>query len=321
MNFKIVSFNDTLKLKAISIFNILDMKKAIHIQDVDFWLIDAKTIDKEAIESYKNREASSFLLFLVHDDEDIKKILSNGFSNYISHNFSSEELKNWYKYFKNSKKSETLNLSGNINVNLINSEISINNKTHILTKQEILLLKSLSHGEFVSTNTLKYLLKLNSETSVRTLIKRIKKKINFDIFIQKRNYGYKLNIVEEKKENTSKLYIKELEEQNALIQKIVDNSSVYIITFVHKQLFCINKAFRDLLGNDIVKELWHEENGDFFQLLECNSKDKQQLKKELFSTKTINNVKIYNFKSNKNFEFKVESFYFKKLDKHLFVFS
>lgn len=321
MNFKIVSFNDTLKLKAISIFNILDMKKAIHIQNVDFWLIDAKTIDKEAIESYKNREASSFLLFLVHDDEDIKKILSNGFSNYISHNFSSEELKNWYKYFKNSKKSETLNLSGNINVNLINSEISINNKTHILTKQEILLLKSLSHGEFVSTNTLKYLLKLNSETSVRTLIKRIKKKINFDIFIQKRNYGYKLNIVEEKKENTSKLYIKELEEQNALIQKIVDNSSVYIITFVHKQLFCINKAFRDLLGNDIVKELWYEENGDFFQLLECSSKDKQQLKEELFSTKTINNVKIYNFKSNKNFEFKVESFYFKKLDKHLFVFS
>lgn len=322
MNFKVVSFNDSLKLKAISIFNILNMKEAIHIQDVDFLLIDTETIDDNAIESYKNRETSCFLLFVVNNDEDIKKLLKNGFSNYIQYSFSSEELKSWCKFFQKTKKTEIIHLNQEININLKKSEIFINNQIYVLTKQEIILFKSLSKGEFVSTKNLKSLLKLNSDTSVRTLINRIKKKIKFDIFIQKRNHGYKLNIDNfEKENNNSELYIKELEEQNTLIQKIVDNSSVYIVTFIHKQLFCINKAFRDLLGNEVVKELWDEENGDFFQLIKHSSKNKEQLKKELFNKKTITEVKIYDFKSDGFYDFKVETYFFKKLDKHLLIFS
>jgi len=106
-----------------------------------------------------------------------------------------------------------------------------------------------------------------------------------------------------------------------LIQKIVDNSSIYIVTFVHKQLFCINESFRNLLGKDIVKELWDETKGDFFQLIEHNSRDIKKLKEELFNQKTISKIKIYNFKTNDYYEFNVQTYYFEKTDKHLLIFN
>ncbi|PHO11341.1 hypothetical protein CPG38_13600 [Malaciobacter marinus] len=322
MNFKIVSSNNELKQKAIHIFTILNMKEAIHIQDVDFWLIDVKTIDKEAIESYKNRQASAFLLFVVNDDEDIETILKNNFPNYINASFSNKELKSWYRFYKNTKKIRFISLNENTSINLDKNELILNDKIYVLTKQEIALLKALISGDFISTKLLKSILKLNSETSVRTIISRLRKKIDCDIFIQKRNYGYRLDIASFKVESkVSNLYIKELEEQNALIQKIVDSSSVNIVTLIHKQLFCVNKSFRDLLGNDIIKELWDETKGDFFQLIKHNSIDKSELKKELFDTKTTSEVEIYNFKTNGYHKFKVQTYFFEKLDKHLMIFS
>ena len=322
MNFKIVSLNELIQQKATKTFNLLGMKEAIHIQDVDFWLVDVKTMDSDAIESYKHRDANSFVLFIVNTDEDIKTLLSNGFSNYIHNSFSSEELKSWYKFFENMDHPKIISLNGKIQIDINKSEISIDKDRYYLTKQEIYLLKLLSKGEFISTKRLVSLLQLNSETSVRTLINRIKKKIQFNIFTQKRNYGYKLNIDNyEEKINPSISYIKELEEQNAVIQKIVDNSSVYIVTFIHKQLYCINKALRELLGTKIIKELWDEENGDFFQLIKHNQKDKNRLKSELFDTTTISSIEIYDFKSNDYFRFKVETYFFKTLDKHLFYLT
>ncbi|RYA23616.1 hypothetical protein CRU96_06985 [Malaciobacter halophilus] len=322
MNFKIVSSNNKLKQKAIHIFTILNMKESIHIQDVDFWLIDVKTIDKEAIESYKNRQVSAFLLFVVNDDKDIEIILKNNFPNYINASFSNEELKSWYRFYKNTKKTKIISLNENTSINLDKNELILNDKVYILTKQEIALLRALISGDFISTKLLKSILKLNSETSVRTIISRLRKKIDCDIFIQKRNYGYRLNIVSSNIEsNVSNLYVKELEEQNALIQKIVDSSPVYIVTFIHKQLFCVNKSFRNLLGNDIIKELWDETKGDFFQLIKHNSIDKSELKKELFDTKTTSEIKIYDFKTDGYHKFKVQTYFFEKLDKHLMIFS
>ncbi len=322
MNFKIVSSNNKLKEKAIHILTILNMKESIHIQDVDFWLIDVKTMNKESIESYKNRQSSAFLLFIVNNDEDIALVLKNGFSNYILSSFSKEELKNWHKFFINTKKPNLINLSEYSSLNLNKNELILNNETYLLTKQETALMKALIKGEFVSTKLLKTILNLRSETSVRTIINRIRKKIETDIFIQKRNYGYKLNILENEDEKiNSDSYVKELEEQNALIQKIVDNSSIYIVTFVHKQLFCINESFRNLLGKDIIKELWDETKGDFFQLIEHNSRDIKKLKEELFNQKTISKIRIHNFKTNDYYEFNVQTYYFEKTDKHLLIFN
>jgi len=196
MNFKIVSSNNKLKEKVIHILTILNMKESIHIQDVDFWLIDVKTMNKGSIESYKNRQSSAFLLFIVNNDEDIALILKNGFSNYILSSFSKEELKNWHKFFINTRKPNLINLSEYSSLNLNKNELILNNETYLLTKQETALMKALIKGEFVSTKLLKTILNLRSETSVRTIINRIRKKIEADIFIQKRNYGYKLNILE-----------------------------------------------------------------------------------------------------------------------------
>lgn len=322
MNFKIVSSNKKLKQKAMHVFTILNMKESIHIQDVDFWLIDVKTIDKDSFDSYKNRQENAFLLFLVNDDEDIQNILKNGFSNYINNSFSEKELKSWYKFFIDTKKEKLIKLDNNITINLDQNELIYNNNSFILSKQEMALIKSLISGEFVSTKLLKIILNLHSETSVRTIINRIKKKIGFNIFIQKRNYGYKLNISNSiNTKNKSDLYIKELEEQNALIQKIIDSSSIYIATFVHKQLFCLNKSFRDLLGTDIIKELWDETEGDFFQLIKYTSKETKTLKDELFNTKTTTFLELYNFKTDDTHKFDVQTYYFENLDKHLFIFN
>lgn len=322
MNFKIVSLNNELKQKATHIFTILNMNESIHIQDVDFWLVDVKTIDEKAIESYKNRQSSAFLLFVVNDDEDIKILLSNGLSNYIKISFSEEELKSWYRFFIDTKKSKIININDNLILNLEKNIFTFNKKIYILTKQEMALLKSLITGDFVSTKLLKSILNLNSETSVRTIINRIRKKVCPDIFIQKRNYGYKLNILSNTNEiNISDSYIKELEEQNALIQKIVDSSSVFIATFIHKQLFCINKSFRELLGKDILKELWDEENGDFFKLINYSSKDKTKIEDDLFNIKTISNIEIFDFRINDYRKYKVQTYFFEKLDKHLLIFS
>ena len=318
MNFKIVSSNNELKQKAHHIFTVLGMKESIHIQEVDFWLIDAKSVDKEAIESYKNRQESAFLLFVVNNDEEIKTVLINGFSSYINISFSNDELKSWYVFFTNTKKEHILHFSNNISLDIKTNELIYNKQTHILSKQESTLLRALISGEFISTKLLKNLLGLNSEISVRTIINRIRKKVNKSLFEQKRSYGYRLNVIHKKdQKKVSDAYVKELEEQNALIQEIVDNSSVYVATFIHKQLFCINKSFRELLGTKVVEELWREANGDFFQLI----KQSNQIKDSLFDAKSTTHIQMYDFSQDGYHEFNVQTYFFEQLDKHLLIFN
>lgn len=318
MNFKIVSSNNELKQKAHHIFTVLGMNESIHIQEVDFWLIDANSVDTQAIESYKNRQQSAFLLFVVNNDEEIKTLLSNGFSSYINSTFSTIELKSWYAFFLTNRQRHLIEFANNIILDIKTNELTYNEQFYILTKQEAALLRALIGGEFISTKLLASVLQLNSETSVRTIVNRIRKKVNKDLFLQKRNYGYKLNIIHKKDESkNSDAYVKELEEQNALIQQIVDNSSVYVATFIHKQLFCINKSFRDLLGTAIVEELWQEANGDFFQLI----KQSPQIKESLFDAKSTTFIQIYNFSQEGYHDFNVQTYFFEKLDKHLLIFN
>ncbi len=320
MNYKIVSNNQKLIQKAKHIFATLGYNESIHIQEVDIWLIDTKTINEESLISYKNKDNYSHVLFVKDSADDLKLLLKNSFTRYIDMDFSHEELSYWCKFLSSEKKDEILYLSEDIQIDFSNKVIKISDKDISLTSKEILLLKELSSFKYISTKYLANSLALNSTSSVRSVINRIREKLDFNIFEQSRSYGYKLISFEKKEEKSLDIsYIKELEEQNTLMQSIVDSSPIFIVTFIHRQLYCINKSFRDYLGVDIVKELWDEESGDFFKLIEHKSSESEELKDRLFS-KGEHPIKLYEINDNKT-EFIIETFYFENLDKHLFVFK
>ncbi|QKJ22999.1 response regulator transcription factor [Poseidonibacter lekithochrous] len=322
MNYKIVSNNKDIINKANTIFTSLDMNESIHIQEVDFWLIDASTLSKTSLLSYKNRKEYSKLLFIVNNDEEITLCLQNDFPYFLKTNFSSNELISWIKFLIKDKKEKTLELNDEMILNFESKTIKTNEENIKLTLQEFALLNAINSQNYVNTNTLVGILQLQSQTSVRTIINRIRKKTNNDLILHKRNYGYKLNLSENINKNESNFssHIKELEEQNNLMQEIIDSSPVYIVTFIHKQLYCINKAFRDFLGTDIIKELWDETKGDFFQLIKHNSKELETLKTTLFS-KGLHEIELYDFEKRDTNIFEVKTYYFENLDKHLFIFE
>lgn len=322
MNYKIVSNNKDIINKANTIFTSLDMNESIHIQEVDFWLIDASTLSKTSLISYKNRKEYSKLLFIVNNDEEITLCLQNDFPYFLKTNFSSNELVSWIKFLIKDKKEKTLKLNDEMILNFESKTIKTYDDNIKLTLQEFALLNAINSQNYVNTNTLVGILQLQSQTSVRTIINRIRKKTNNDLILHKRNYGYKLNISENRSKNELNFssHIKELEEQNNLMQEIIDSSPVYIVTFIHKQLYCINKAFRDFLGTVIIKELWDETKGDFFQLIKHNSKELETLKTTLFS-KGLHEIELYDFEKRDINIFEVKTYYFENLDKHLFIFE
>jgi len=320
MNYKIVSTNKNLTDKITLILNSLDMEQSIHIQEVDLWIVDVKTIDDTALISYKNRIYFSNILFIVNSSDEIKLCLENFFLNYINISFFDEELIHWCKYFKQNKKEKILQLDSVTKINLDKSIIIQENKIINLTLQEKALINELSSFKFISTSLLANSLKVNSQNTIRTIINRIRKKLDIDIFEQKKTFGYKLKNIEIKEDNQIQTSaIKELEEQNNLMQNVIDSSPIFIVTFIHKQLYCINKSFRDYLGTKIIQELWDEEKGDFFQLIEHDIKQTDLLKEKLFS-KGKHKIKLYETNDNKT-SFEIETFYFENLDKHLFVFK
>jgi DNA-binding response OmpR family regulator len=320
MNYKIVSNNQNLIEKSSHIFHSLGFKQSVHIQEVDLWLIDTKDITKDSLLSYKNKSTYSHILFITNHPNDTQILLGNSLTNYISIEFLESELKNWCKYFISEEKNDTLELSSTIKIDLKKQLLLKNQKEFPLSKKELLLLKELSSFKYIQTKTLQNNLNLTSLASVRSIINRLRKKLGFEIFEQNKSLGYKLiNTKIKSKQNSDISYIKELEDQNTLMQNIVDSSPIFIVTFIHRQLYCINKSFRDYLGNDIIKELWDEESGDFFKLIKHDSKDIENLKKNLF-TKGKHNIKLYEVNSNKT-DFEIETFYFENLDKHLFVFK
>lgn len=315
MIYKILSLNNKLLDKAKHVFNILNMKESIHIQDIDFYLIDVQTITKNNLDSYKNKNV--FMLFITNNNNDIKLCLENQFTNYIHNTFSLDELMFWCKYFLNKSKTSLISINSHTILDLENKQAKIKDKKILFTKQEILLLNTLKHNKFVSTNTLKQNLELSSNTSVRTIINRIRKKTYQDFFLQKKDYGYKLNIQETKTTITNSNE-KDLIQQNKLLQEIIDNSNIFLLTFIHKELYCINKSFRNYLGKDIIKELWTEEKGEFFLLIKCKKDEYKDLKNKLLS-KGSHKVTLYNKKNLEDFE--IKTYYFEKLDKHLLLFN
>jgi len=320
MNYKIVSTNKKLLNKIIPILNSLDMKESIHIQEVDLWIVDVSTIDENALISYKNRINFSNILFIVNNTEQIIICLDNSFLHYITSSFINDELVYWCKYFMKNKKEKILKLDDTTTINLDTAIIIQDNIITELTLQEKALLKELSSFKFISTTLLANSLKVSSTTTIRTIINRIRKKLKYDIFVQKKTFGYKLKSTDSLQNNNTQIsIITELEEQNKLMQNVIDSSPIFIVTFIHKQLYCINKSFRDYLGVDIVKELWDEEKGDFFQLIVHDNKQHHSFQELLF-TKGTHSINLYEINKN-NTSFEIETFYFENLDKHLFIFK
>ena len=96
------------------------------------------------------------------------------------------------------------------------------------------------------------------------IINRIRKKLDLDIFEQKKTFGYKLKSIEiEEKELLNKSAIEELEEQNSLIQNVIDSSPIFIVTFVHKHnckypisLHGTYKIYFSVLFSNNTQHLW-----------------------------------------------------------------
>lgn len=321
MYYKIVSKNSNLINKASNIFTSMGMKESIHIQEVNFWLVDSNTIDKKSLQSYINKKSYNFVLFVVFNDEHIKLCLENNFTSYIKSNFSKTELVSWCKHFISKQKDLNVKLDEESTLNFNSHQYIDKNNTINLTIQEIALLNAINKKDFVSTINLMNILNVSSQNTVRSIVNRIRKKIKSEIILHKRQYGYKLNItIEKESKKTNDLHIKELEEQNSLMQRIIDSSPIFIVTFVHKQLYCINESFREYLGKDIIKELWNETKGDFFQLIKHKQEEKELLKKNLFVI-GVHQVELLNFKSEKITKFNIKTYYFRNLDKHLLIFE
>lgn len=322
MNYSIVSKNIKLINQATFTLNLLDMQEAKHIQEVNLWLIDASTMDAQSIVSYKNRQNYTNLLFVVNNIEDINKCLESGFTHYITYPFTANELSSWCKFIFREKVENILYLDEDKKIDFKDKSFTCKEEKVYFSKQEIVLLQELHAGEYVSTKNLKYLLNVKSDGTIRSIINRIRKKAQNLSIAHKRDDGYKL-IIHKKKtqyEKNIKFDLKELEEQNELMQTIVDTSPIYIATFIHQQLYCINRSFRAFIGHEIIKDLWDETKGDFFQIIKHDKDEYETLKKKLFN-KDKQVVELYDFKNGGSYFFDVETFYFPNLDKHLLVFT
>jgi DNA-binding response OmpR family regulator len=314
MYYKIISKNRQLKTKIENIISTLGLKHSKHIQEVDIRIVDTSTLCQQSLLSYKNKNRYSNILFITNSDKDISTLLQNSLTDYIKKDFTNSELLQWCIYFINNQKDNKITLSQDIEIDFKSSTIIHNNKNINITKKELLLLKELSISKFVDTNTLTHNLELSSTSSTRAIISRLRKKLPIDIIEQNKSLGYKLIGDSKKESSIYNSYTKELEEQNRLMQSIVDNSSIFIVTFIHNQLYCINKAFREYLGLDIINEIWHEERGDFFKIIDYYNSD---IKDNLLQA-GLHKIKIYHQDISKR-DYIVESIYFENLDKHLLI--
>lgn len=322
MNYKIISENKNIINKAKNAFNVLNMNESIHIQDVNFYLIDVNALNKNSLLSYKNKNKFTSMLFIVNSDEDINLCLQNSFTNYIKSTFSSRELISWCKYFFNKKVDNILRINENTIIDFDNKNVNINKNKISLSKRELLLLQKLDVKKYTNTNTLMNELNLKSTTSIRTIINRIRNKTYKDLILQKKDFGYKLNAQEYSKKKEIKINeakVNELKEQNLLLQEIVDSSNSFIVTFIHEELYCINKSFREYLGSDTISQLWNNDNSDFFHLFKSTNITIKEEKEKLLK-KGIHKVKMYNYTSKSTINFEVKTIYFENIDKHLLVF-
>lgn len=300
--------------------NHLQLNKAKHIQEVDLWIVDAKTLKAQTITSYKNRALNDFLLFIINDDEDIQHCLKQGFSCYLKFPLYKNELKSWVDFFKSQTRDNRLHFYNGATIDFEKRDILFKKERYSLTKQEMSLIKELALGDFVTTAHLKTALKVNSEATIRALISRLKLKAPFCQIVMKKGRGYRLELstIEKMQEPRNENY-EALQEQNLLLQMIIDSSPIYIATFIHKQLYCINHSFRKFLGTQMIKELWEEAEGDFFQVLFASKEEREELREKIFDT-GVCEVRLYNSKSKDALAFEVQTCYFQNLDKHLLIF-
>ena len=315
MKYQIISANQKLIEKLTFNLNLLDMMPSRHIQEVDLYLVDVATITSSSLTSYKNRQTYTKQLFFTNNTKEASFCITHGLTPYLHVKHEKDEFLSWIHHFKQKQTNIRFPVNMDFEIDFEAKVLFKREMKIVLTKQESLLLKELTCKRFVSTSVLAQSLGGKDQTTIRTTINRIRKKVGNGLIVHQRGQGYKLNI-DEQKEKDQPLhlheYVQDLEEQNTLMQQIVDSSPVFIVTFIHEKLYCINASFRAYLGKAMVKELWDETKGDFWQLLRVGEK-------ESLLTKGEHEVTLFTQNNTQNFI--VKTFYFEKLDKHLLIFT
>mgnify|MGYP001260902016 CR=1 FL=1 len=139
------------------------------------------------------------------DNETLLKALNSLIQGYIVKPITSNKVKNILEkieYHQNKDHpNQKIKLNDFITLDLLNSSIIVNDKIVYLTKKEMLFLNLLfrNSGSLVTYEMIEELVwyddnKVMTSTSLRTLVKNIRKKLSFDIVQNISKVGYMLSV-------------------------------------------------------------------------------------------------------------------------------
>lgn len=188
-NYLVESFTDAVELN-----NYL-----LHYKNnIDFFILDLNVQNGSGIDVLKTindlnleRECYKIMISGYFDKDNLKDCYVNGCDDYLKKPFNHEELLLKLKYFKK----DEVTLSNGLSYNLLSKELKRNSNIINLTLKETLLIDELFNSipHVVSHNQIEdYIYEGQSVSSevVRTLIRRLRKKVGKDVILNKVNFGY-----------------------------------------------------------------------------------------------------------------------------------
>lgn len=152
-----------------------------------------------------NNDVVIIMVSAYSDSETLLKALNSVIQGYIVKPITSNKVKNILEkieYHQNKEHpNQKIKLNDFITLDLLNSSVIVNDKIVYLTKKEMLFLNLLfrNSGSLVTYEMIEELVwyddnKVMTSTSLRTLVKNIRKKLSFDIVQNISKVGYILSV-------------------------------------------------------------------------------------------------------------------------------
>ena len=152
-----------------------------------------------------NNDVVIIMVSAYSDSETLLKALNSFIQGYIVKPITSDKVKNILEkigYHQNKEyPNQKIKLNDFITLDLLNSSVIVNDKIVYLTKKETLFLNLLfrNRGSLVTYEMIEELVwyddnKVMTSTSLRTLVKNIRKKLSFDIVQNISKVGYILSV-------------------------------------------------------------------------------------------------------------------------------
>lgn len=152
-----------------------------------------------------NKDVVIIMVSAYSDSETLLKAFNSFIQGYIVKPITSDKVKNILEkigYHQNKEHpNQKIKLNDFITLNLLNSSVIVNDKIVYLTKKETLFLNLLfrNTGSLVTYEMIEELVwyddnKVMTSTSLRTLVKNIRKKLSFDIVQNISKVGYILSV-------------------------------------------------------------------------------------------------------------------------------